>query len=62
MKFKCDHCGQIVESGIANVSAHPYECSAQYTVKVNEMFSFIVYPHLKLTPLEEPANTIKQQD
>ena len=28
-KLKCDHCGEVIESGIVNVVNHSYNCKAK---------------------------------
>jgi len=51
MNFKCDNCGQTVESGLANITNHQFNCGAKYTEKIDDTFSMTVHPYLRLTPL-----------
>jgi hypothetical protein len=66
MKFTCDHCGEIVESGLENILKHQFEeCKAIYTKPIKAetangfSFSMKVMPYLSLTPIEktEPNGT-----
>lgn len=54
MKLKCDNCGEIIESGIANVMEHTFDnCKAINTEKVNDMFSIKTMPFTNVTPLQD---------
>ncbi len=58
MKLKCENCGEIIESGIVNVSNHQFECKSMYEEKIPDCdwATAIIHPIIKLTPLNEEQN------
>lgn len=60
MKLKCENCGEVIESGLANVMKHQFEdCKAAHEEKVPncDWATYIVRPFIKLTPLHEKDTT-----
>jgi len=51
VKFTCDHCGEVVESGLANIANHVFECKSATTEKLSDMFSATYYKPLSLTEI-----------
>lgn len=50
-KLKCNHCGEIIESGIFSVSNHSFDCKAKkeinmgnYTIATTPYWSFTEMP------------------
>lgn len=47
MKLRCKNCGEIVDSGIENISNHVFEkCSAIREESVSDVFSIRVMPYM----------------
>jgi hypothetical protein len=61
MKFTCDNCGAIIESGIVNFADHQFNCGARKTEKVSDFFSITTHPFLKVTPMEEKVLTTEEK-
>lgn len=54
MKLRCNNCGEVVESGLVNITNHVFEvCKAAKTEKINEMFSMTIRPFANFTPIEK---------
>ncbi len=53
-KYKCDSCGEILESGIVNMATHQFECKVVVTEKMSDKITAVYHPILSVTKLPEP--------
>lgn len=63
MKLRCDNCGEIVESGLANITKHQFEdCKAVREEKIPDCdwATLIIRPYVSFTPIEEENNNNNQ--